>query len=180
MKTKLRRVMNTYLAKAEVVELEDIYREYHKNVYNYISFRINNHHDSEELTSHVFEKLLLTWHRYDHNKPIEAWLITIAKNSVTDYLRKRRNFAPIEAMMKLSSKNKAPEEVALLNESNRELMEGMAKLSQKDRGLLAMKFATDLDNQEIAELVGMSPNNAAVAIHRALKRLKKIMEVSYE
>jgi len=34
--------------------LESIYRQHYKNVYNYIGFRINNHHDAEELASLVF------------------------------------------------------------------------------------------------------------------------------
>ena len=83
--------------------IESIYLQYYKNVYNYIGFRINNHFDAEELSSIVFEKVICKFHTYNKKLPIEAWLIGIAKNVVTDYLRKRKTFAPLSDILELVS-----------------------------------------------------------------------------
>ena len=158
--------------------LESIYRQYYKNVYNYISFRINNHFDSEELASLVFEKAMVSWRRYNDALPVEAWLIGIAKNTVTDYLRakKRKHFVTLDSIVGLVSFNRQPEEVAVINEDNRALITAMSKLKEQERQILSMKFATNLKHDEIAAIVGISASNVGVSVYRALKKLRKFLE----
>lgn len=158
---------------------EEIYRKYYKNVYNYISFRINNHHDTEELASNVFENVIRRFNTFKpEGAPMEAWLIGIAKNTVTDYLRKKkyRLFVPIDEVFGLVSNNRQPEEFAVFNEDNKALIKAMSKLKDNERQILSMKFATDLKNIEIAKLLAISESNVGVIVHRSIKRLKTILE----
>jgi len=158
--------------------LESIYRQHYKNVYNYISFRINNHFDAEELASLVFEKAMVSWSRYNSALPVEAWLIGIAKNTITDYLRakKRKHFVTLDSITRLVSFNRQPEEVVVINEENRALITAMAKLKEQERQILSMKFATSLKHDEIAAIMGISASNVGVTVHRALKKLRKLLE----
>jgi RNA polymerase sigma-70 factor (ECF subfamily) len=164
-------------AKMDTKQLESIYHEYYKNVYNYIGFRINNHFDAEELVSLVFEKAIDKWSRYNPDFPVEAWLIGIAKNTVTDYLRakKRKFFVSLDNIFDLVSPSKNPDEVAVINEENRALMVAMSKLKDVERQILSMKFATDLKHHEIAKILGISDSNVGVTVHRSLKKLRKLM-----
>lgn len=158
--------------------LEVIYKEYYKNVYNYISFRINNHSDVEELASTVFENVIRKFHTYKPGvAPVEAWLIGIAKNVVTDYLRskKRKYFIPIDDLLNLVSMNQQPDEVVVVDEGNRALIKAMTELKEKERQILSMKFATDLKNNEIAQILNMSDSNVGVIVHRSILKLKKIL-----
>ena len=166
----------------DAVLLEEIYRRYYKNVYNYIAFRINNHYDAEELAARVFEKAILKWGSYNPAYAAEGWLIGIAKNTVTDYLRARgrRRFVALEVAARLVSTNKQPEEIAVTNEENRALIAAMAQLKDAQRQILAMKFATGLKHREIAETLGLGESAVAVAAHRALKKLRKILEQEVE
>ena len=158
--------------------LESIYRQHYKNVYNYIGFRINNHHDTEELASLVFEKAMVNWKRYNQALPVEAWLIGIAKNTVTDYLRakKRKNFVALDNIIELVSFNKQPEDIVVLKEDNRALITAMSKLKEQERQILSMKFATSLKHDEIADIMGISVSNVGVIVHRALKKLRNLLE----
>ncbi|MCL2375901.1 MAG: sigma-70 family RNA polymerase sigma factor [Defluviitaleaceae bacterium] len=162
----------------DVQLLEAIYRQYYKNIYNYIGFRINNHFDAEELAALVFERAMTKWKSYNPAFPVEAWLIGIAKNAVTDYLRakKRKHFVALDGIINLVSPNRQPEEVAVANEEHRELIVAMARLKDTERQILSMKFATDLKHREIADILGISESNVSVTVHRALKKLRKIME----
>jgi len=159
--------------------IETIYHKYHKNVYNYIAFRINNHHDAEELASDVFVKAIMGWKGYDHSFPMEGWLIGIAKNVVADYLRKtlRKKILPIDSIMAVISTERQPEEVVVINEESKKLMSAMVKLRDKERQILSMKFATDLKHSEIAAILKISESHVGVAAHRAINKLKKLMEV---
>jgi len=157
--------------------LESIYRQHYKNIYNYIGFRINNHFDAEELSSLVFEKAMTSWQRYNSALPVEAWLIGIAKNTVTDYLRakKRTHFVALDNILELVSFNRRPEEIAVINEDNRALITAMSKLKDQERQILSMKFATSLKHDEIAIIMGISASNVGVIVHRALKKLRNLL-----
>ena len=154
-----------------------IYDRHHKNVYNYIAFRINNQYDAEELANDVFVKAMRGKQSYNPNFAVEAWLIGIAKNIVTDYLRKtmRRQFVPLDNIMGLISANRQPEEVVVIKEEIKELLSAMTVLRDKERQILSMKFATDLKHKEIAEILGISESNVKVTAHRALNKLKERM-----
>ena len=158
--------------------LEDIYRQYYKNIYNYIAFRINNHFDAEELSALVFEKVIGKWGSYNPSFAIEGWLIGIAKNTVTDYLRakKRRHIVALDSVVERISPNRQPEEIAVANETNRALIAAMAQLKDTERQILSMKFATDLKHREISEILCISESSVGVIAHRAVKRLRKILE----
>jgi len=166
-------------ATAEVsYSVEAIYIQHHKSVYNYIAFRINNHHDAEELANDVFVEAIQGLGNYKHNFPMEGWLIGIARHIVTDYLRKtmRRKFVPFDSIFELVSADKLPEEIAVINEDSRELMKAMAKLRDKERNILSMKFATELKHSEIAAILSISESHVGVTAHRAMNKLKKIMK----
>ena len=159
--------------------LEAIYNQHYDSVYNYICFRINNHFDAEELASDAFENAIRRFHTFKPEiAPIEAWLIGIAKNVVTDYFRsrKRKTFVPLEDAVELISLDRRPEEVVVFNENNRALIQAMSALKDVERQILSMKFATDLKNHEIAQVLNISDTNVGTIVYRAVKRLKKIMD----
>ena len=54
----------------------------------YIKKRVNNQADAEDLTQEVFYKLSKS--DRDHVKSIKSWVYTIAKNTITDYYRKKK------------------------------------------------------------------------------------------
>jgi len=160
--------------------LDSIYTQYYKNVYRYILFRITNRHDAEELANDVFVKAIRNQKSFNPRYSPEAWLIGIAKNTVTDYLRKnmRVQFVPLDNATELTNAT-GPEDIAIAGEEAKQLVAAMAKLKDKERQILSMKFATDLRHKEIAAVLGISEVNARVTAHMALGKLKKLMEASY-
>lgn len=160
-------------------EFQEIYEAYYKRVYNYISFRINNHQDTEDLVSQVFERVIHKYDTYDHKRsPLEAWLIGIARNTVTDYFRSRqRGFAlSMNLLRHLVPGGKQPEEVIVANEDHAVLIRMLSKLSEKERNIVALKYAADLKNIDIAEIMGLSESNVGVILFRSLKKLRKEWE----
>ena len=159
--------------------LEAIYSKHYDSVYNYICFRINNHFDAEELASDAFENAIRRFHTYRPElAPIQAWLIGIARNVVTDYFRgkKRKTFIPIDDIVELISLDRQPEEVIVFNEDNRALIQAMSALKDKERQILSMKFAAALKNHEIAQIMDISETNVSTIVCRAVKKLKMILE----
>lgn len=162
-------------------QLAHIYENNYKRVYNYISYRINNHHNTEDMVSTVFEKVVMCYDAYrPGSSPLESWIITIAKNVVADYFRgiKRGHniFSPLDSAVELIFPAKQPDEICVLQEENRQLIQALNKLSEKERNLVAMKYAGDLKNNEIARIMSMSESNVGVVLHRALRKMRKFLE----
>ena len=59
-----------------------------------------------------------------------------------------------------------------------DLPAAVAALGPRDRELIALRYGADLKTKDIARLVGRSTNSIDVALHRALERLRQLMEAS--
>lgn len=154
----------------------EIYDAYYRRVYKYICYRINNHYAAEEICSHVFEVVISKYNSFSPEKSnFEVWLFAIARNAVTDYfrsLKKRRTFS-LDTILDMFLPKSSPEEIVIRDDSHEALFKALAKLSDKERHIIAMKYAAGLKNAEIAELLGVSGSNIGVVLYRCLKKLQK-------
>lgn len=71
----------------------------------------------------------------------------------------------------------SPEELAIRDDEHQAMFQAMAKLRDKERNIIAMKFAAGLKNSEIAELMGVSESNIGVVVYRIINKLRKFLEV---
>ena len=160
-------------------ELSDIFEAYYKRVYNYIYYRVNDHHISEDLVSITFEKVIAKLHTYSDTKaPFEVWLFAIAKNTVNDYCRKNKSqkLISIDIFKELISKRKTPEEIILTAEANDKLLRALDTLTPRERNAIALKFGGNLKNKEVAKLLNITESNVGVLLYRSMKKLKKRIE----
>jgi len=166
-----------YPCKYEVKEQEFayIFETYYKRVYNSIYYRVHCQYVSEDLTSQVFEKIMLKIHTYNEEKSyFEVWLFTIVRNVVNDYFRsqKKHQWISIESILHLKSESKEPEELMINAEAKDELLEAVKTLNVDERNLVACKFGANLKNKEIAQVLGISESNVGVKLYRIMKKLK--------
>ena len=165
--------------KIHAAALKEIYESYYKRVYNYISYRINNHHDTGDLVSQVFERVIQKYGTYDPKRSaFEAWLIGIARNTVSDYFRaqKKGSSISLEHVIGFISGNRQPDEVVVINENNASLVKALGKLNKRERNAVALKYAAELRNTDIAQLMGTSESNVGVILFRSLKKLRRELE----
>lgn len=160
-------------------EFTYIFGTYYKRVYNFIYYRVNNHYTAEDLTSQVFEKVMLKIHTYDENKsPFEVWLFTISRNITNDYFRslQKHKFFSIDTIKNLISKKKNPEDIVEIAETNDELSNALKVLNERERNIVALKFGAGLKNVEIAKVLDLTESNVGVILFRTMKKLKKELE----
>lgn len=120
-------------------EFQEIYEAFYKRVYNYISFRINNHQDTEDLVSQVFERVIQKYDTYNRERStLEAWLIGIARNTVTDYYRsQKRGFALASKLLRnVVPSSRQPDEIMVLHENHATLIKILSRLSEKERNIV--------------------------------------------
>lgn len=156
-----------------------IFETYYKRVYNYIYYRVNSHYTAEDLVSQVFEKVMLKIDTYSKNKsPFEVWLFAIARNTVNDYFRisKKYRFFSMDTIKELVSKNKKPEDIVEMSETNDALLNALKILDSREKNIVALKFGAGLKNTDIAEILDLTESNIGVILYRTMKKLKKELE----
>lgn len=162
-------------ATAEPAAFAAIYDHYFPRVYNYVRYRVGDAEMADDLTAQVFERALVSIGRYRPERgPFAAWLFAIARNAVSDCLRaqRRRRWLSLEVLRDRASTEPQPEEVAIRDETRAELLAAVARLSDRERDLIALKFAAGLTNRRIAKLTGLSESNVGVILYRAMRRLR--------
>ncbi len=67
----------------------DLYDRYVHRVYGFVSRRVGNRAEAEDITSAVFEQALASLPRFEwRGVPFAAWLIRIAANALADHWRR--------------------------------------------------------------------------------------------
>lgn len=160
-------------------EFSEIFKAYYKRVYNYIYYRVNCQYVAEDLTSEVFEAVMVKRDSYSKEKaPFEVWVFAIARNKVNDHFRglKKRNFFSLDVIKDFISGDKTPESEAIEAEENRELFKALETLDKRERNVVALKFGAQLKNIEIAQVLDITESNVGVILYRTMKKLKKEIE----
>lgn len=153
-----------------------IFETYYKRVYNYIYYQVKCYYTAEDLTSQVFEKIMLKINTYSEKKaPFEVWLFAIARNTINDYFRssQKHKFLSIDTIKELVSRRKNPEDIVEISETNEELLNALSILDTRERNIVALKFGAELKNIEIAEILNITESNVGVILYRTMKKLKK-------
>jgi len=68
------------------------------------------------------------------------------------------------------------EERVIKQERIQRLLNGSQMLRKADQDILSLRYGSGLQNAEIAEYLDISNNAVAVRLHRALKRLKDVVQ----
>ncbi|MGH2882522.1 MAG: RNA polymerase sigma factor, partial [Solirubrobacteraceae bacterium] len=93
----------TRLAVARAKEGDDealrfLYVTYSQNIYGYVRSIVRDDHEAEDVTQHVFAKLMTAIGKYDERGvPFMAWLLRLARNLAIDHLRANR-LTPVESV----------------------------------------------------------------------------------
>src|SRR4051794_20129715 len=77
--------------RGEQEALRYLYLRYADNVYGYVGSILRDEHEAEDVTQHVFAKLMPALRRYEpQGVPFARWLLRLAHNAAIDHMRAAR------------------------------------------------------------------------------------------
>jgi len=154
-----------------------LYDMYVDRVYRHIYYRVSNVADAEDLTQQVFLK---AWQAIDRYKktasPFVAWLITISHNLVVDFYRTRKDKTYLDAEVTADDSASSPERVAEAHFEQQRLRRAILQLRGDGQQVVLLRFIEGFEFKEIASLLGKSEGAIRVILHRALVKLRHILE----
>jgi RNA polymerase sigma-70 factor, ECF subfamily len=145
-----------------------LYVRYSNNVYGYIRSIVRDDKEAEDLTQHVFMKLMTVIVKYDdRGVPFSGWLLRLARNAALDHLRRRRAI-PSEEVYGADSHHDESE-----LDSARSLRIAFAALPEEQRNVVMMRHVIGLTPPEIAEQMGRSESSIHGLHHRGRRALQQ-------
>lgn len=165
-------------AKTDPEAFGKLYEVYVEKIYNYVYYRIGNHHDAEDLTARVFHRALNHVANYNNRgAPFAAWLYRIAHNLVANWHRdhQRHQVVALDQVKLSGIKQETPHQAVERSNERELLLAAIQQLPPERQKLLTLKFIERMSNAEIGQLMGRSEGAIKSLYHRTLVSLKELL-----
>lgn len=159
----------------------EIYHRYYLDVYRFLIYFTGSQNDAEDLTQEVFIRVLNNLSNF-HTGSLKTWIFSIAKHIAIDHHRKKK-FSSIftEAFFKqIVSTEKEPNDVIVQNEMRRTVHAAISKLKPDFRAVMILRGINEFSIKETAEILHCNDSKVKVDYHRALKVLRKNLNMNIE
>jgi len=142
------------------------------DVYAYLLYLTGDPTVAEDLTGETFEKALRKWRRYDPRRgSAKTWLCQVARSTALDHLRSERRRRRREEVFASPER----QEQAFVSGLSPELEQAVLALSAAEREVIALRVILDLDGDNAARLLGITPTACSTRLSRALKKLEEMV-----
>jgi RNA polymerase sigma-70 factor (ECF subfamily) len=149
-----------------------IYDRLAGRVYRFALFRVGSRADAEDLMQRTFVKMIESLPAYQPRViPFEAWFFRLARNTVIDHLRGRRQQQPLQTLTAVDSRP-GPEESAELALRFRRLEDALQQLTPVQHEVLGYRFMAGLSAREIGLIIGKREGSVRALQFRALQALR--------
>ncbi len=169
------------MARAQAGE-RDSYRRLLQAITPYVrslvARRIGNRSDLEDTVQDILLTVHKVRHTYDAERPFGPWLVAISGRRIVDRLRQQGHLNVHETPLEPAHETFSTSETNLQEQAvdARMLRDAVARLPAGQRDAIRMLKLEELSLLEASAASGMSVAALKVATHRALKKLRSIIE----
>jgi RNA polymerase sigma-70 factor (ECF subfamily) len=162
-------------SQAEPLSFAATAEEHLDDVYGYLVYLTHDRSLAEDLAADTFEKALQQWRRFDPRRAsARTWLCQIARTTALDWFRAEERRRRREERAAVPERS---DEWGLSPGLSPELEAGLAALSAGEREVIALRVLLELDGDEAARVLGISPTAVSTRLSRALKKLEEKVSV---
>ena len=160
--------------------LGELHRRFARRVQGLCRHLLRSAESAEDASSEVFVRMARILASYNGSVPFERWLFSIASHHCIDLLRKQqreRRWLEDEDVETLSIGIAADSPLnELIREERREAVrEAIAKLPEKFRVPLALRYYSEFSYDEIAQQLHLTRANVATLVFRAKQELRQVL-----
>lgn len=160
---------------------EALAARYLQPILRYLQRLAGDDHVAEELHQQTWLSVLENVDRFNPGAVsggFKAWLFRIATNKANDYWRARaREKSAKEGVRQISQESDAAADHRLENaEQQQKLRAAIEKLPENQRQVLLMRYYGNMKFTEIAEALECPLNTALGRMHKAMMKLKQLMD----
>jgi RNA polymerase sigma-70 factor (ECF subfamily) len=169
------RVVALAVARAKEGDREAVrflYLRYADNVYGYVRSIVRDEYEAEDVTQHLFAKLMTALPKYEpRDVPFSAWILRVARNVALDHMRQRRP-VPCEDVRELDIHEEDDE---TSRHRSLVLRDALAQLPEDQRQVVVMRHLVGLTPGEIAGRLGRTEPSIHGLHHRGRGALRSAL-----
>jgi RNA polymerase sigma-70 factor (ECF subfamily) len=157
---------------------------YHSDVFGLCVRLLQHRHDAEDVTQEVFLRVFRSLRRWDSQRPLKPWIMSIAVNRCRTWLAQRMKRPEVVDYLHETASNTPNDDSP---ELAREIQAAVAELRLEYRTVFVMFHEQGLPYEQIAQAIEKPVGTVKTWLHRArleiLERLKRrgmISEVEHE
>lgn len=163
----------------EIDAFAELYDLYVDKIYKFIFFRTSHRETAEDLTSLTFTKALEKIKDFNIELGyFSAWIYRIARNTVIDFYRTKKNKQNSELTEETEDENNVEYDIDIKC-SLEKVKTQIDKLSKEQKDILIMRIWDGLSYEEISKIVGKSEANCKVITSRALSMIRKESAITF-
>ncbi|GIN87411.1 ECF RNA polymerase sigma factor SigW [Heyndrickxia sporothermodurans] len=157
-------------------KINDWYYDYSNDIFRYVFFMISERDQAKDILQETFIRAFANYETFDGENE-KSWLFRIARNLTIDYIRTKK---PISYLLDffptLKSTEKNPEQITMLNETERQIYNSLNKIKHQYRDVIILRKIKEFSIVESAQILGWTENKVKVNLFRGMKALKKELE----
>ena len=161
----------------DALALAEIYDRYAGPIYGYLYRVIGDATHAEDLAGEVFLRLLqaLRTSRAPRDN-LEGWLYRVAHNLAMDLFRRQKKRPEVPLAEELVAQDGRLSDLIEGEQVKQQLRARIRRLSSDQQQVVLLRFAEEMPLAEVARLMGKSKGAIKILQHRALSRLRKLLQ----
>jgi RNA polymerase sigma-70 factor (ECF subfamily) len=169
------------LRKGEAAAGDELVRRHCRSLLSYLARLTGSVVTAEELHQQTWMSVLEHLDRFADgggSGGFKAWLFRIATNKANDHWRGRTRQKKAHQGLRLVTEEAYEEASAALegSEMSQKVREALEQLPEAQREVVCMRYYSNLKFVEIAEALGCPLNTALGRMHKAISKLRKLLE----
>jgi len=161
----------------EIAAFGELYDAYIKKIYDFVYYKTLHKETAEDLVSLIFTKAMEKIGTYRGEQgAFSSWLYRIARNTVIDHYRTHKKEKNVDDVWDLSG----DDDIERDTDARAQLTKVEAylqTLSAEQRDIIIMRLWQGMSHAEIADALGKQEGAIKVAYSRAMKELRKNVDV---
>jgi RNA polymerase sigma-70 factor (ECF subfamily) len=159
-------VLRAQAGNADAIRL--LYLRYKDNVYGYVLSFVRDQHEAEDITQHVFLKLMSAIGKYQPREvPFTSWLLRVARNVALDHMRRRRAVLCEEVYEPTHQTDESGDD------RRRAIQHALEALPEEQRDVIVLRHLVGLSPGEIATQMGRTEASIHGLHHRGRQAMKR-------
>ena len=157
--------------------ITDSYQNYHRSVYLYIVYKIGKDEDAKDLAQDVFVRLL-DYKQMLRPDTVKYFLFTIARNIVTDYLRRYYKKQEVNNYIydMIPSFTNETEEKIIADDLCKTEQRILAAFPVQRRTVYALSRYEEKDTEEIANMLNLSQRTVDYHLFLGRRDMRRYMK----
>jgi RNA polymerase sigma-70 factor (ECF subfamily) len=154
--------------------LAELLDRYRAPLFGFLARRIGDAVSAEDLFQETWLRVVRARARYDPQRRFSTWLFQIANNLCRDLFRRRGSENRAREAMRAVADTGSRQRASSVLDARLDVAGRLARLPDRLRAVIVLRYFHQMQEREIAEVVGIRPGTVKSRLHSAVKMLREL------